>query len=351
MTVGQQRGEDVDGLGWAIVGASWIAEKFVIPAIRATPRSRVVGVFSSLGERGQAFAAKTGLDLVWTDLQSVLDDELVEAVFVGTLNHLHREQVLAAAAAGKHVLCEKPIALTVADAIEMKDACERAGVVLATNHAFRGQTAIQKMRAMINTGSIGRPLAARTFFGATLSGRFATWRLQDPRNGGVLYDLTVHSVDILRFLLTSNVIEVQATTDNQGLAAEGIEDIVTGTLRFESGTLSNFQDSYTVNHGLRSVEVHGTEGSLSGTGVLDVVPAGEVLLVRNGLPEAVKLGPLEGPFIRSIGDFTKAVRGQGAPTATADDGIRSLQAAMGAKRSARSGQRVLLNESTGDQEL
>ncbi|HLF42721.1 MAG TPA: Gfo/Idh/MocA family oxidoreductase [Acidimicrobiia bacterium] len=332
--------DESPGLGWAVLGASWIAEAFVIDAIRSVPGSEVVGVYSTSAERGRSYAERTGVREVWSSLESALADQRVEAVFVGTRNELHHDQVLAAAAAGRHILCEKPLALTASDAIDMRDAAVAAGVVLATNHAFRDQAPLRKMREMIAAGTIGTPVAARTFFGVTLIDRVKTWRLSDRVAGGVLLDVSVHTVDILRHLLDSEVAAVQAMIGNQGVAAAGVEDIATGTLLFENGVLSNFHDSYTVNHVPSSVEVHGDAGSLVATGVLSVHPAGDLRLMVDGVAHSVDSGPMIGPYMMTLRSFTYAVRGAGAPSASADDGIRSLEAVIAAHRSASTGQMV-----------
>lgn len=331
---------DPQGLGWAVLGASWIAEAFVIDAIRSVPGSDVVGVYSTSAERGRSYVKRTGVEEAWTSLDMALSDDRVHAVYVGTRNELHRDQVLAAAAAGKHILCEKPVALSVTDAVEMRDAAIAAGVVLATNHAFRDQTPLRKMKELVDEGAIGTPVAARTFFGVTLIDRVKTWRLSDPVAGGVLLDVTVHTVDILRYLLDSDVTEVLALTATQGIAADGVPDIATGTLRFANGVLSNFHDSFTVNHVPSSVEIHGDAGSLMATGVLSVYPAGALDLVVDGVARPVDPGRMNDPYEMTLRAFTDAVHGQGRPSASAEDGIRSLESVLAAHQSARTNKSV-----------
>jgi len=126
--------------------------------------------------------------------------------------------VLAAAVAGKHVLCEKPLALTLDDAVAMRDACAAAGVVMGTNHHLRNAATHRTMRRLLGEGAIGRPLAARVFHAVSLPADLRTWRVQRPdAGGGVPLDITVHDADALRFLLDDEVVEVGALTASQGL--------------------------------------------------------------------------------------------------------------------------------------
>src|SRR5512138_2931062 len=120
-------------LGWGLVGASDIARTRMIEAIRAQPDSDVVAIMSSDAERARRFAAANGIAHAYDSLDALVSDPTVDVVYISTTNELHAEQTLAAARAGKHVLCEKPLALALDDARAMVAACQAAGVVMGTN--------------------------------------------------------------------------------------------------------------------------------------------------------------------------------------------------------------------------
>src|SRR5262249_43437795 len=126
-------GRKMPQLRWGLIGASTIAREWVLDAIRAQQGNTVSTVLSTDAGRGADFARAHGIPSSYTELTRLLSDPSIDAVYVSTTNELHKLQVLAAAAAHKHVLCEKPLALNLADAGEMVAACARAGVVLATN--------------------------------------------------------------------------------------------------------------------------------------------------------------------------------------------------------------------------
>ena len=335
-----------DGVvNWGFVGASTWAARYLIPAAREVPGSRGVGVFSSSRERGERFAASNGLEKAYASLEELCSDPEVEAVYVSSRNDLHAEQTIAAARAGKHVLCEKPLAVTLADARAMRDACEQAGVVLGTNHHLRVAPTIAAMRRLLGEGAIGELVAARVFHARWLPRELQTWRLESPEAGaGVVLDIGVHDVDAIRFLSGEEVAEVTAFTANQGLASGSIEDSVMAVLRMGGGQLVSIHDAFTVPHAGTGLELHGSTGSLIGREVMMPDPVGEVLLRREDELEPVDVGERYPIYERVVERFDAAVRGDGEPVATGEDGVRSLEVALAIRRSAAEGRAVTVSD-------
>ena len=324
------------GLRWGIIGASDIAATSIIPAIRAQPGSTVVAVYSRSAERGTTYAATQGISRSHDRLEAVLQD--VDAVYVSSTNDLHESQTVAAAGAGRHVLCEKPLALDRAGAIAMVEACRTAGVVLATNHGRRHDPALRAARDVIRSGRLGTPLAVRTANGSLLPERLRGWRLDDPHAGaGVVLDLVVHEADSLRFVLEDEPVSVHASVATQGMAAGSVEDGVMGVLRTAGGVMASFYCSFATPCGPNGMEVHGTQASLR-TGHSRGAP--RLTLQHPGGEEDVVLPPAQPVGIATVAAFEAAVRGEGAPTATGEDGLRSLEVALATLRSAREGRVV-----------
>src|SRR5438552_3991102 len=235
--------------GWGLIGASTIARQFMVEAIRAQEGHDVVAVMSSSAERAKAFAAENKIASAHDSLDALLANPAVQAVYISTTNELHLPQVLAAAKAGKHVLCEKPLALSVDDAVTMVRACQAAGVVMATNHHLRNAATHRKIRELIRGGAIGRPLFARVFHAVYLPPHLQGWRLDKPQaGGGVILDITVHDVDTLRFVLGAEPVEAVGLTQRAAMAKEGLEDGVMAVLRFDNGVLAQLHDAFTVRH-------------------------------------------------------------------------------------------------------
>src|SRR4051812_48215784 len=211
--------------GWGLVGASTIAAEHMIGAIRAQPGHEVVAVASGSPDRGRDYAARHAIPAAYTSVEALLADPSVDVVYISTTNEHHRDQVLAAARAGRHVLCEKPLALSVEDAQAMADACRAAGVVMATNHHLRNAATHRAIRALVREGAIGKPLFARVFHAVYLPPHLQGWRLDKPEaGGGVILDITVHDVDTLRFLLDAEPVEAVGMTQNAAMASLGLED-------------------------------------------------------------------------------------------------------------------------------
>ena len=187
-------------LGWGLLGASDIAKTRMIEAINGQPDSSVAAIMSTSEERAKRYAAENGIPHHYASVDRLLADPDVDIVYISTTNERHKAEVTAAAMAGKHVLCEKPLALSVADARDMLEACQQARVVLGTNHHLRNAVTHRAVRRLIKEGVIGKPLAARVFHAVYLPPRLQGWRLEKPdAGGGVILDITVHDADVLHF--------------------------------------------------------------------------------------------------------------------------------------------------------
>lgn len=326
--------------GWGLIGASTIAAEHMIGAIRAQAGHEIVAVASSSAERGRAYAERHGIGASYESVAALLADPAVQAVYISTTNELHHDQVLAAAAAGKHVLCEKPLALNVDDAVTMVTACKDAGVVMATNHHLRNAATHRKIRELVQGGAIGKPLFARVFHAVYLPPHLQGWRLDKPQaGGGVILDITVHDADTLRFILDAEPIEAVGLAQSAALAREGLEDGVMAVLRFDNGVLAQLHDAFTVKHAGTGIEVHGESGSIVGRNVMTQQPVGDLLLRTATGEQAVPVEHVN-LYERGVAAFCAAMRGDGTPAATAEDGVRSLAAAAAVVEACRSGKAV-----------
>ncbi len=323
---------------WGLVGASTIASEHMIAAIRANGHE-IVSVLSGNADRGADYAARHGIPENTTELDALLTAPGIDAVYISTTNEKHHPQALAAIDAGKHVLCEKPLAMTVAEATEMVRAAEARGVVFATNHHLRNAGAHLAIREAISGGRIGRVLSVRVFHAVHLPPHLQGWRINDAgAGGGVIPDITVHDADTVRFYLDADPVEVVAMAGASGMG-QGVEDSVMSVWNMASGAMVQAHESFTHPFAGSGVEVHGTEGSIFGRGIMTQRPVGEVELVdasgRHPIPfETHDL------YARSLALFTEAVAGRGRPSADGVDGVKSLAVAMAVRESARSGRVV-----------
>jgi len=197
-------------LRWGVVGLGWVATDFVAPGIVKSPGSEMTACLGSTPEKTRAFAGKFGVPRQHADLDSLVGDPDVDAVYIALPNAMHHAAVLKAAAAGKHILCEKPFAMKTAHAREMTDACRKAGIVLRIAHQIRLDAAVIRAREIVRSGRLGR-LAEVSLERASGLGSRVSWR-NDFEQSGVMYDVGVHLLDLIQYVTGQRFVEVSAFT-------------------------------------------------------------------------------------------------------------------------------------------
>jgi 1,5-anhydro-D-fructose reductase (1,5-anhydro-D-mannitol-forming) len=322
---------------WGLIGASTIAAEHMIGALRAAGEDVAV-VVSSTEARADAFARQHGIPLGTSALAKVMQDATIKAVYISSTNEKHHAQAMAAIAAGKHVLCEKPLAMTVAEAAEMVRAAEAAGITFATNHHLRCSGSHRTVRDLIRAGRVGRVLSLRIFHAVHLPPNLQGWRINDPSaGGGVIPDITVHDADVARFLLGEDPVSVVAQMGASGMG-QGVEDSAMSVWTMPSGAMVQSHESFTHPFAGSGLEVHGDKGSIFARGVMTQLPVGEIELVTAKGREAVPF-PAHNLYLQGVSDFLAAVAGTGRPAASGADGIASLAVALSVRDAARTGQR------------
>jgi 1,5-anhydro-D-fructose reductase (1,5-anhydro-D-mannitol-forming) len=324
---------------WTLVGASDIAATRLIPAMRRLGHEPV-GVMSSSRERAQRYAADHSLASFTDQLDEALSWD-ADAVYISTTNEHHHDQTLAAVHAGRHVLCEKPLALDLDDARRMIAAAKEAGVVLATNHHLRCATTLRTVARLVSEERIGELVSIEINHAVSLPERLRGWRLDRSRPGaGVVLDITVHDADVIRFITGDEVEQVSTFVANAGLAESGVEDAAMTVARMRGGALVASHEAFTVPHAATSVVIRGRRGTISAIDVLSQDPVGSVELRGPEGLEEVNVGEREDLYVVALREFEGAIRGEGRPAATGEDGAASLAIALAALESARTGQAV-----------
>ena len=271
---------------WGLIGASSIAANHMIGAIRGAGGD-IRSVLSSGAERAASFAVEHGIPRGLTDLDALLAEDDLDAVYISTTNEKHFPQAMAAIAAGKHVLCEKPLAMSVADAVTMVRAADAAGVTFGTNHHLRNAGSHIAIREAVKAGRIGTVLSVRVFHAVYLPPFLQGWRIDNPAaGGGVIPDITVHDADTVRFHLDEDPAEVVAMEGLSGMG-QGVEDSAMSVWSMPSGVMVQSHESFTHAHAGTGIEIHGTEGSIMARGVMTQAPVGEITLRTEAGEEAL----------------------------------------------------------------
>lgn len=235
-------GDERYEVGWGVLSTANIGRWAVNPAIHASGNGRLVAVASRDLDRAQDFAQKGGIPTAYGTYEALLDDEDVDAVYIPLPNSLHREWSIRAAQAGKHVLCEKPLALSASECLEMEAAARESGVKLMEAFMYRFHPRTRRMLAMVRDGVLGELCMIRSAF---------TFRLTRPDNirwrpdlgGGALMDVGCYCVNVSRTVAGQEPIEVQATA----VAADtGVDARMVGTMRFPDDLLAQFDCALTM---------------------------------------------------------------------------------------------------------
>lgn len=195
---------------WGVVGLGWVATEFVAPGIVNSPGSQLVACLGSTPEKTRIFADKFQIPHAHQDLVSLVNDPEVDAIYIALPNAMHHASVLAAARAGKHILCEKPFAMKTEHAREMVKACSDAGVVLRIAHQIRLDAAVVRAREIVKSGHLGR-LTEISLERASGLGSRVSWR-NDFEQSGVMYDVGVHLLDLIQYVTGQRFVEVAAFT-------------------------------------------------------------------------------------------------------------------------------------------
>ena len=306
----------MEPLRWGIAGYGWVATDFMTPAIAAAG-DRLVAV-ADPDEAARADARRRGVR-AYADVGDLAADPEVEAIYVATPNHLHRVAVEAAAAAGKAVLCEKPIAATLAEAEAAVDACRRAGVLYGTAFDQRHHPAHRALRAALAAGRIGTPTAVRIVYACWLD---ATWRAGrggenwrvdgEKAGGGALMDLAPHGLDLVDFLL-GEPLQAVASALQRRIHAYAVDDGAMLIGQTRSGVLASLHVAYNCPETLprRRLEVTGSHGMIVAENTMGQDAGGTLTLIdgATGRRETLPVHDHDvSPFVAQVRRFGDALR-------------------------------------------
>lgn len=306
----------------------------------------IVAIADLSGEALDRRSAEWGVPHVFTDYRDLLAVPEIDAVSVSTPNAVHGQATIAAAVAGKHVLCEKPISLSLDEGAAMIEACRRAGVVLQVNHHMRASHAVMRTREMLDAGVLGRVAfirlrQAHDWGGATeVPPSFRTAALA---GGGTLIDNGCHLFD-LALHLGGPVADVFARAATLKFATE-VEDTAITSLRFASGALAEVETQWTNTGGEIAFAVYGTNGAIeytnrSGRPVMRWFHR-EPGAPDGAEPEVTAWESNQGQdHTRAVAAFVQAIRGDGPVICTGEDGLAAARIVLAAYESAISGRSV-----------
>lgn len=292
-------------LNWGLIGAGDIVRKRVAPAINALENCELTSVCRNRAEFAESFAKEFGAKKWFADWRELLEDEETEAVYIATPVFLHKEQTIAAAEKGKHVLCEKPMALNAKDCEEMIAACKANNVKLGIAYYRRFYPVIERIKEIIASEEIGKISVAQMnafeFFDPTPENpRF--WLLEKKKSGGgPMMDFGCHRLEVLTHIF-GQVSEIKAVLGNAAFERE-TEDTAMANLKFESGVFANVTVTHAAFEPKDTLEIFGTKGTID----IPVLNK-EKIIVKTANGERTEIHPNHANVHQPlIADFTDAI--------------------------------------------
>ena len=261
---------------WGVIGAGGIADRRTIPGMMLCDNAELVAVMEINMELAEKCRAKWGCAKAYDNEAALLADPDVDAVYIASPVKLHARQCMAAADAGKHILCEKPLAMTAEEGEQVVAYCEGKGVKIAAGLMMRFGSYIQAMKQAIAEGKIGKPVSGYAQFTCWYPDMPGVWRQSKAAaGGGAMMDMGVHCIDLMQYVLGSKAKEVAAFHDTLSFSYE-VEDSSMVMMRMENGCQCVVQSNFNIPDEASTwrVEFFGDKGRLMGQGVIGQVDGG-----------------------------------------------------------------------------
>ncbi len=335
-------------IGWGIVGIGSHADRNIAPAIVASRGAKLVAAASRDLARATAFASKHGAERAYCSYAELLADPGVQAVYIATPNNQHAEQVQQAAQARKHVLVEKPMALSVYECESMISACREAGVKCGVGFQQRNHPGIKEARQMVSSGRLGElTIVKGERSHLTPSAAQSLWR-KDPlmAGGNVMMASGVHLLDLLCHVVGSRVVEVTAMIDS-GTENKSLDITTAALVRFASGALGFMDCSERQLKPTNELVISGTRATVTGQGLVPM-PASEAMLspciltlIEDDAITKIEYS-WQNLFLKQIEAFVTAIVEDSEPVATGIEGLHIVQVTSAIFDSAREGRAIRL---------
>lgn len=321
-------------LRWGVISTANIGRRAVLPALQRSATSELLAVGSRDRAASHAFAAELGIPRAYGTYEEVLADPEVDAVYIPLPNSLHYEWAIRAAEAGKHILCEKPLALSATECLAMAEAGRHHGVLLMEAFMYRFHPQTVRAIELLRAGTIGEPQLIRASFSFRVSNP-ANIRLRPELGGGALMDVGCYCVNVSRTLFGAEPVEAQALAT---WGESGVDARLLGSLRFADGRMAQIDCALDLDR-REAYEVVGPQGSI-------VVPVAFVpgqdattVRVRRGRDEQVEAVAGADQYQLMVEHFAACVRGEAALRYPPDEAAANMRVIEALLRSARDGGR------------
>jgi len=266
---------------WGVIGAGGIADRRTLPGMMLAQNAELIAVMEINAELTEKLRAKYNAKRGYTSADELLADPEIEAVYIASPVVCHKEQAIKAAKAGKHILLEKPAALTVEDGMDILNAAKEAGVLIASGFMMRYHGYHQKVKQMIANGDIGDIVSARAQLTCWYPEIPGAWRQhKEQSGGGALMDMGVHCIDLLEYIIGSKTVTTCGFNDTRTFSYN-VDDSSNILIKLENGVAAYVDSHFNIpdEAAFCRMEFYGTKGSILCEGTIGQVEGGEVKAV------------------------------------------------------------------------
>jgi len=246
-------------LKWGVAGCGNFLENTFLPAFQHLKKSNLVSIYSSNAQRAEFIKKKFNAVYSFNSYQKFLSSD-IDAIYISSKNSDHYQQVIDAANAGKHILCEKPLSMTSEQAKEMVEVCKRNNVILTINYVMRHHPIIKKTKEFIDSKLLGKIVSISAKFNIDYQPNDNFRFKIDESGGGALRDLGTHMIDLLRYL-GGEISTITGTVDNV-IYDSKVDDFATALVKFENGGYGDFNVSFNVSEPVNRIEILGSRGTI-----------------------------------------------------------------------------------------
>ncbi len=305
---------------WGVIGCGGIADRRTLPGMMLAKNAELVAVMDANGEVAEKCKEKYGAKYAFSNYEDVLKIDEIEAVYIASPVFFHKEQAIAAAKAKKHILLEKPVALSVSDAEEIKKACEENGVKISIGFLMRFHGYHQRIKEIISEGKIGDIVSIRGQFTCWYPDIDGAWRQKKATSGGgALVDMGIHVIDLIHYITGLKAVEVAAFNQTQTFNYE-VDDSSNVIMKMDNGSVAYVDSNFNIPDAasVAKLEIYGTKGSIVATGTLAQDEVGNVNILisddsleydANQVRGELKPLSLEGTPLGNM--YTKEIEGLG----------------------------------------
>jgi len=322
-------------LRWGLICTARI-NRALIPPLRASARNQLVAVASRTSEQAQVYAKEWNIPRAFGSYEAMLADPDIDVVYNSLPNSLHAEWTIKAVQAGKHVLCEKPIAVTVEQVDAMAAAAQKAGVVLAEAFMYRHHLQTLKVQELVESGAIGELRLVHGSFTYNLA-RPGDVRLDPALDGGSIWDVGCYPISYARCVIGAEPVEVFGW---QVTGPSGVDVTFVGQMRFAGDVIARFDSSFRMPDRAH-IEVVGSEGIINVPDPFKPERDHKILLTRNGKTETLAI-PDQMLYLGEVEDMADAILLGKAPRISLADSRGNVATIGALLRSAREGRPVLV---------